>query len=341
MALPTKAILTYTAVATGGLSPAQLAANMAAVPLYQAPPADATFLPAGTSDAVFDVLFGANIQNDQTTINVGNVTRALTLGLVSSFVSLGNADPTSTATTNNPPYPAPVPPSPSTPAPTSLIWTGCIVSSRPSDLVGVAFQITFVDRFGSTGVETVNLNGQTPVNLTFGKYQILEVESVGMVTAFGQVNIWSGPVDEVTGMPTGVVVGYIPCSFFANFSMGQLKGWTPGQVADARQAYQLVPPDYNTPNQTVTATPPPSPGLLNYPPPSSVASLNPGATPNALLTPQPNFGTPNEYLSSVAGQPIVPNPFQGLWLGKFAAALNMPAARAPMPGAVSMSVTFA
>ena len=63
--------------------------------------------------------------------------------------------------------------------------------------------------------------------------------------------------------------------------------------------------------------------------------------PGRLLALAKRFGTPNEYLSSVAGQPIVPNPFQGLWLGKFAAALNMPAARAPMPGAVSMSVTFA
>jgi len=367
-ALPTIATLAYTAPATGGLSPAQLASLMGSVVLYDAPPEDAPFLPPGTSDAVFDVLFGAKIIGDdhgQVNVATGDVTRTITLGLRpaagatgSSFVSLGNAVgvlgiPSSlTATTNNPPYPAPVPPSISNPAPPDSIWVGCVVSSNPNDSGAagvfpgaVALQISFLDRNGNAGVETVILDGQTPVALAAGKYLITDVEiiSSGVVAPIGQINLWSGPIDEITGYPTGIVVGYLPCGYFTNFSFQQLPGWTPAQLSDSTLAYALVPPDYNYPNQTVVATPPPRPSksLLNYPPPSSVASLNPGATNDPLLTPQPNFSVPNRYLSLVAGVPsLVANPFQGLWLGAFGAALNMPISRAPQPGAVSMSVTF-
>ena len=369
-ALPTRAILTYTAAATGGLSPSGLVAAMKGVPLYSglqsAPPPDAAFLPPGTSDAVFDVLFGANVINDVTQpIAPGSstITRTLTLGLrpaagsptASSFVSLGNADPSLTATTNNPPFPAPVPPTLLTPAPPESLWVGCVVSSSPRDsgALGifpgaVLLQVSFIDGNGNAGVETVQLDGRTPVPLAALKYQITEVTitSSGVVAPIGQVNFWSGPVDEVTGQPTGIVVGYLPASYFTNFSFQQFGGWTPGEVSDVTQAYALVPPDYNYPNQTVTGTPPPPPSkaLLNYPPPSSVASPNPGSTPNALLTPAPNFTIANPYLTAVAGlgtPGLVPNPFQGMGLALFGQALSMPVARTVTANAVSMSVSFA
>ena len=339
----TQAILAYTAAATGGLSASALKAAMGAVQLYDAPPADASFLPANTSDAVFDVLFGANIvSDDHGVISGSSVTRTLTLGLTApSFVSLGNADPTGVvATTNNPPYPAAVTPSVSHPAPPDSLWIGCIVSSSPAD-VGVILNIHYTDYVGNAGVDSVVMDGRTPVNLTAPqKYRVTAV-TITSGTPRGQINLWSGPIDEVTGFPTGIVVGYLPCSYFTNFSFKQLTGWTALQVTDPTQAYALVPPDYNTPNETVIATPPPSLSLLNYPPPSSVASPNPGSTPNSLLTPVANFTNPNPYLSAVAGATIVPNPFQGLGLGAFAQALNMPMARAPTAGSVSMTVSFA
>jgi hypothetical protein len=363
MPLPTKVTLAYTAYASGGLSPTKLATMMQAVKLYAAPPADAPAgTPAGTADAVLDVLYGANVQSiggvlqDSTTAVGSQVTRTIVLTLrfgatgdytAPSFVSLGNSDPSKTATTNNPPYPAAVTPSVAHPAPPDSLWIGCVVSSSPKD--DPVLTIHYTDYEGTALTENVVLTGQTPVNLTASKYAITHVEIIASPTNFtppaGQVNFWSGPVDDVTGFPTGIVVGYLPCSYFTNFSFKQLTGWTDAQVADASLAYSLVPPDYNTPNQTVitpvgTPPPPPSKALLNYPPPSSVASPNPGSTPDALLTPQPNFTIENGYLSEVAGTTIVPNPFQGFGLGAFAQALSIPASRTQQTGTVSMTVTF-
>jgi hypothetical protein len=369
MALPTQAILAYTASAVGGLTPAQLQSLMSAVVLYQAPPLDAPpGMPFGTSDAVLDVLMGANVMSDDHGIISGiMVTRTVTLGLrpaagsptAPSFVSLGNAGP-ATAPTNNPPFPPALPYL--SPPPNPSAWIGSVVSSSGQDTPGSfaipgqgaqELTIAYNDTTGASHTEVVVLNGTTPVNLVNpNKYVITQVtiSAVGPsgYGPWGQVNIWSGQVDPVTGYPTGKLVGYLPNSYFRNFAFAQLAGWTPAQVANPIQAYQLVPPDYNYPDQTVntpvgTPPPPPSKYLLDYPPPSSVTNENPGETPSALLVPQPNFGTPNPYLSEFfyGGAPTVPNPFQGAGLGAFAKALNMPVSRVPQPGTVSMTVAFA
>jgi hypothetical protein len=402
MPLPLTAILTYSALAGGGLSPGQLAARMALVKLYSAPPSNAPQLPGGTSDAVFDVLFGANIQSDVTAfVGGGLVTRTLTLGLrpaagaptASSFVSLGNAGGTG-APTNNPPFPSPLFPFAVPGAGPKSAWTGSIVSSSTADFVGSpvsgsgarTLRIFYLDVTGAALHEDVALDGTTPVNLVnLNKYIVTDVEILtsgpGGAAPRGKINLWSGPVDPITGYPTGTLVGYLPNSYFTNFSFQQLLGWTVSQVADPRQAYQLVRPDYHYPDQTVITSgsppgvppPPPSKYLLDYPPPSSVANPNPpdfsggvavpitdvvggkavrvtplagGPTPgpvnDPLLTPQPNFTNTNQYLSNVfyGGNPIVPTPFQGLGLGAFGRALNMPVSRVPFPGTVSMTVAL-
>jgi hypothetical protein len=396
MALPLTAVLTYSALAGGGLSAAQLAARMAAVTLYSAPPPNATELPAGTSDAVLDCLFGSNVISDVTSAAAAPlVTRTVTLGLrpaagaptASSFVSLGNAG-TAAAPTNNPPLPSPLFPFAVVGAGVKSAWTGCVASSSPADShtlaiagPGGAGQLTihYLDVTGAAFAEVVNLNGKTPVNLANpNKYIVTDVEisitgTLG-VAPIGQVNLWSGPVDPVTGLPTGIQVGYLPNSFFSNFSFQLLAGWTLAQVADPRQARQLVPPDYGYPNTTVPGTPPPPPSkyLLDYPPPSSVSNANaPDSfggvaapitdvvggkavrvsplTPavsapvnDPLLTPAADFTTSREYLSRVfyGALGFVPSPFQGLGLGAFGRALNMPVSRVPFAGTVSMAVAF-
>ena len=371
---------------------------MGLVKLYSAPPADATQLPAGTSDAVLDVLFGVNVVSDVTALAGGGlVTRTVTLGLrpaagaptASSFVSLGNAGGAG-APTNNPPFPSPLFPFAVVGAGPQAAWTGSIVSSSFADngvavVPGAGAQqltIHYLDVTGTPGVEVVALDGTTPVNLVnANKYIITDVEitTVGGSTyaPWGKINLWSGPVDPITGMPTGKLVGYLPNSYFTNFSFQQLLGWTTAQVANPKQAYQLVAPDFRYPDATVitppgTAPPPPSKYLLDYPPPSSVANPNPPdthggvavpitdvvggkavrVTPlaagvvqpvnNPLLTPAPNFTNTNQYLSRVffGGNPVVPSPFQGLGLGAFGKVLNMPVSRVPYPGTVSMTVQF-
>ena len=405
MPLPLTAILTYSAQALGGVSPAQLAVRMGLVKLYSAPPANAPQLPAGTSDAVFDVLFGANVVSDVTAfVGGGLVTRTLTLGLrpaagaptASSFVSLGNAGGTG-APTNNPPLPSTLFPFSIPSAGPQAAWTGSIVSSSAADFVGSpvsgsgarTLRIFYLDVTGAALFEDVALDGTTPVNLVDpNKYIITDVEILtsgpGGAAPHGKINLWSGPIDPITGVPTGVLVGYLPNSYFTNFSFQQLLGWTTSQVADPRQAYQLVAPDFRYPNRTVTTSgtppaagtppPPPSKYLLDYPPPSSVANPNPpdfsggvalpitdvvggkavrvtplggGPTPGVvndpLLTPQPNFTNTNQYLSYAFywGNTFVPNPFQGIGLGAFGKALNMPISRVAFPGTVSMTVTLA
>ena len=414
MPLPTQAILTYTAHGiAGGLSASQIGARMANVALYGGsppvvlpPPLNATQLPSGTSDAVFDVLFGANVADDTTTIvGPGVVVRTVTLNLrpaagaptASSFVSLGNAG-SATAPTNNPPFPSPLFPFAVLGAGVKSAWTGSVVSSSPDDSHALAIAgpggageivIHYLDVTGAAFTESVPLTGTTPVNLASpNKYIITDVEIslTGTLGAapVGKINLWSGPVDPITGQPTGILVGYLPNSYFKNFSFQQLTGWTTSQVANPAQANQLVRPDFRYPNQIVptsgtppaagTPPPPPSKYLLDYPPPSSVANANPpdfsggvaapvtdvvggkavyvtplGGPPVAdpvndpLLTPEANFSNDNEYLNLAfyGGAGFVPNPFQGLGLGAFARALNMPVSRVAVPGTVTMNVAFA
>lgn len=428
MALPTIVKLAYTASASGGLTPAGLAALMGSVPLYSAPPPNSPSLPPTTSDAVFDVLFGANVQSDDFGVISGaSVTRTITLSLqpfagaptAPSFVSLG-AGNVAGVSTSNPPFPV----AGGFPKSATSGWVGSVVSSSPQDsssgLGAKQLTISYLDITGAPGTEVVPLDGKTPVDLThLNKYVVTDVEISLLGAAgygpFGQVNLWSGPVDPVTGLPTGTLVGYLPNSYFTNFSFQQLTSWEPSQVADPAQAFQLVPPDFNYPDQTVitappTAPPPPSKYLLNYPPPSSIASpgINEPSTvlagpsvglplPQAILRVASTAGFPtagtlalvsskglqqvsytgvtatsftgcsggtgtlsfdetvvapfvyplaanftvlNSYLTAVNGVGIVANPFQGLGLGAFAQALNMPMSRFPFPGAVSMAVKF-
>ena len=403
MPLPTIATLTYKASSGWGLSFAQLSTLMASVSLVGAggaPPPNAPLLPAGTSDAVFDVLFGANIISDTMGGSAPIATRTVVLGLrpaagnptASSFVSLGNSSGSTSAPTNNPPFPSPLYPFSVVGAGPQAAWTGSIVSSNNGDhgasLIltppgARTLRIFYLDVTGAANHEDVVLQGTTPVNLTSpNKYVVTEVRilTTGAAGAapLGQVNLWSGPVDPVTGLPTGKLVGYLPNSYFTNFSFQQLGGWTTAQLADPRQAYGLVAPDYKYPNATVitpVGTPPPAPSksLLNYPPPSSMANPNPpdfsggvatpvtdivgrkgvrvtalggppvpGAVNDPLLTPAPNFTNTNQYLSHTfyGGAAFVPNPFQGLGLGAFSKVLGVPASRVLTADTVSMTVVL-
>jgi hypothetical protein len=310
MALPLTVTLTYTAVALGGLSPAQLAARMAAVVLYKAPPLNALQLPTGTSDAVLDVLFGVNVFSDITGVVGGgpavNRTVQCSLGpaegapTAPSFVSLGNNGGVN-APTNNPPFPSVLFPFASLAQGAASAWTGCVVSSNPADSAAGAgaqqLTIHYADVTGAVLAVVVNLDGTAPVNLVnAGKYIVTDVEISGFGASgqapFGKVNLWSGQVNPVSGLPTGVLVGYLPNSYFTNFSVQQLLVWPAADLADARQAFQLLPPDYASPNATVitppgTPPPPPSKALLNYPPPSSLT--NPSTigdnAPSTVLAP--------------------------------------------------------
>ena len=304
--MPTQVTLSYHASASGGLTPTTLAGAMAAVRISSpltvaaaAPPPDAHQLPAGTSDAVFDVLFGATVVDDTTSLDAGTgpgVTRTITLGLCngqdtvgSNFVSLGNADASGAARTNNPPFPIATTPY-DDPNINPYEWGGCVVSSSPNDTAGgsgaQSVTVHYKDSTGGVHVESVPLNGTTAVDFLNGdKYIITSVEVGSPLTGcapVGQINIWSGSTDPVTGYPTGIVVGYVPNSYFTNFSLQQLTSWDPSIIEDGTAGFQLVAAGVD-PGFDPGGPPPPSKYILNYPPPSSVA--NPGKnTPVTVLT---------------------------------------------------------
>ena len=381
MALPTQVSLSWSIQAVGGISMAQLGAVMNGITLYSAPPpGPLPTLPAGTSDAMFDVLFGANVISDAMSFPGGLVVRrTLTLGLspgagtptAPSFVSLGGNS--FGAPTNNPPLPSPdfpVVPTVPAPAPANSGWTGCVVSSSPLDFFkpdppnppiengAYKLRIFYIDINGVALHEDVFLNGTTPVNLVNpNKYQITNVSITGVGSTsdpapFGQINIWSGPpgsqvgaVDPVTGLPTGKVVGYLPNSFFKNFTLQQLTKWTTSQLNPSGLGVRNTfnSPDYGQPETTVSDVtvpipPGPSHSFLDYPPPSF--QTNP-ATPDNLtgkpinsplpypnVTPYPfapNFVTTNPYLAPAAfpAARLVPSPFNGLFVLAFAQAASV------------------